>query len=87
MNLKLNKLLTFPANFTYKIIGMAHPYLVGKVIKVVQNYIPGDYSPILKYSSNGNYCSINITVIVSNFNQIEILYEEIGKIEFVRFVL
>ena len=80
MKTKLNELLEFPTPFTYKVMGQALPELVDQVVEVVQRHAPGDYTPTVKPSSKGNYHSVSI-------EQVETLYEELGKIDIVRMVL
>lgn len=87
MKTKLNELLKFPCPFTYKVMGSVQPKLVSQVVKVVQCYAPGDYSPQVKLSKKGNYYSVSITITATHVEQIETLYEELGKIENVRIVL
>ncbi|PIJ48803.1 hypothetical protein BL250_02410 [Erwinia sp. OLTSP20] len=87
MKTKLNELLEFPCPFTYKVMGVAHPELVNRVVEVVQRHAPGDYSPQVKPSSKGNYHSVSITITATHIDQVETLYEELGNIEIVRMVL
>ncbi|CAL4043737.1 UPF0250 protein YbeD [Buchnera aphidicola (Anoecia corni)] len=87
MKTKLEESLKFPCFFTYKVIGIAKPELIDNVIKVIQLRIPGDYIPIIKSSSKGNYLSISITIYANDFTQIENLYNDINKINIVRMVL
>lgn len=87
MKTKLNELLEFPCSFTYKVMGTAHPQLVDQVVEVVQRHAPGDYLPDVKPSSKGNYHSVSITITATHIEQVETLYEELGKIELVRMVL
>ncbi|QCI20034.1 MAG: DUF493 family protein YbeD [Buchnera aphidicola (Brevicoryne brassicae)] len=87
MKTKLREMLKFPCFFTYKIIGLAQPELIDQIIKVIQTQIPGDYTPQVKSSNRGNYLSVSITICAKNFEQIEILYHEISKINIVRMVL
>ncbi|WP_343192076.1 DUF493 family protein YbeD [Buchnera aphidicola (Formosaphis micheliae)] len=87
MKTKLEKMLKFPCSFTYKVIGLAQPELVDKIVKVIQLRLPGDYAPNIKSSNKGNYLSISITVFAKNFSEIEILYHELSKINLVRMVL
>ena len=57
------------------------------MLEVVQRHAPGDYSPEVKPSSKGNYHSVNVTINATHIEQVETLYEELGKIEIVRMVL
>ncbi|MEA9392256.1 DUF493 family protein YbeD [Acerihabitans sp. TG2] len=87
MKTKLNELLEFPCEFTYKVMGMAGPELVDQVVEVIQRHAPGDYSPQVKPSSKGNYQAVSITITATHIEQVETLYEELGNIERVRMVL
>ncbi|WP_437612322.1 DUF493 family protein YbeD [Erwinia sp. V71] len=87
MKTKLNELLEFPCSFPFKVMGLAHEDLVDRVVEVVQRHAPGDYTPEVKPSSKGNYHSVSITITATHIEQIETLYEELGKIETVRMVL
>lgn len=84
---KLNQLLEFPCQFTYKVLGLAHPILIDDVIKIVQNYAPGTYNPEIKLSRKRNYQSVSITINATHIEQIETLYSELGNIDTVRIVL
>lgn len=87
MKTKLDELLEFPCDFTYKVMGQAQPELVDKVIEVIQRHAPGDYTPQVKPSNKGNYHSVSVTIKADNIEQIEKLYEELGDIDIVRMVL
>ncbi|MGL5006957.1 MAG: DUF493 family protein YbeD [Plesiomonas sp.] len=84
---KLNELLEFPCSFTYKIMGLAQPELIDKVITVIQKHAPGDYTPAVKPSSKGTYHSVSVTITATHIEQVETLYEELGAIDIVRMVL
>ncbi len=87
MKTKLNELLEFPCPFTYKVMGVARPELIDDVVEVVQRHAPGDYTPEVKPSSKGNYHAVSITITATHIEQVEALYEELGKIDRVRMVL
>ena len=87
MKTKLNELLEFPCPFTYKVMGVARPELVDDVVEVVQRHAPGDYTPDVKPSSKGNYHAVSITITATHIEQVEALYDELGKIDKVRMVL
>ncbi|MGL4601293.1 MAG: DUF493 family protein YbeD [Plesiomonas sp.] len=84
---KLNELLEFPCSFTYKVMGLAQPDLVDKVVTVIQKHAPGDYTPAVKPSSKGTYHSVSVTITATHIDQVETLYEELGAIDIVRMVL
>jgi uncharacterized protein len=87
MKTKLNELLEFPCTLTYKVMGIARPELVDDVVEVVQRHAPGDYTPEVKPSSKGNYHAVSITITATHIEQVETLYDELGRIEQVRMVL
>ncbi|MGL5043763.1 MAG: DUF493 family protein YbeD, partial [Plesiomonas sp.] len=80
---KLNELLEFPCSFTYKVMGLAQPELVDKVVTVIQKHAPGDYTPAVKPSSKGTYHSVSVTITATHIDQVETLYEELGAIDIV----
>ena len=87
MKTNLKELLEFPCSFPFKVMGLAQDELVDQVVEVVQRHAPGDYTPEVKPSSKGNYHSVSITITATHIEQIETLYEELGKIEIDRMVL
>ena len=87
MKTKLNELLEFPTSFTYKVMGVAEPELVDDVMAVIQRHAPGEYSPVVRPSSKGNYHSISVTITATHIEQIENLYSELGDLNRVRMVL
>lgn len=87
MKTKLNELLEFPTSFTYKVMGVAEAALVDDVMSVIQRHAPGEYAPVVRPSSKGNYHSISVTITATHIEQIETLYTELGDLERVRMVL
>lgn len=81
MKTELNKLLEFPCSFTFKIMGNADPKLTDSILRVIQQYAPGDYTPITRPSSQGNYCSVSVTIYAVDVNQIESLYQVLSSID------
>jgi uncharacterized protein len=84
---KLKDLLEFPCSFTYKVMGHAKPELPERVLEVIQRHAPGDYTPVVKPSSKGNYHAVSINIIAISIEQVDILYKELGEIDIVRMVL
>ncbi len=83
----LKDLLTFPCKFTYKVVGENKPELADLVVKAVQKRAPGDYTPTVKPSSNGNFSSVSISIHATTIEQVETLYVELAEIDIVRMVL
>ncbi len=84
---KLKDLLEFPCKFTYKAVGIAHEQLPELVLEVIQRHAPGDYTPLVKQSANGNFHSVSISINATSIEQVETLYKELADIEIVRMVL
>ena len=84
---KFDELLDFPCRQTFKVMGLAQEDLTVKVVEVLQELAPGDYAPKVKPSSKGNYHSISISVKVTSKEHMESVYNELGAIDIVRFVL
>lgn len=84
---KFDELLEFPCNQTFKVVGLAQDELPLKVVEVLQRIAPGDYAPKIKPSSKGNYQSVSISVRVTSKEHMESVYNELGAIDIVRFVL
>lgn len=87
MKIKFNELFEFFIFFIYKVMGQVLFELVDQVVEVVQCYVLGDYILMVKLSSKGNYYLVFIIINVIYIEQVEILYEELGKIDIVCMVL
>ncbi len=84
---KFDELLDFPCQMKFKIMGLAQDSLPGKIIEVLQIHAPGDYAPTIKPSSKGTYHSVAVSVTVTSKEHIELLYNELGNIDIVKYVL
>lgn len=82
-----DELLDFPCQQTFKVMGLAQDDLPIKIIEVLQTISPNDYSPKIKASSKGTYHAVSIAVTVSSKEQMEQIYNELGAIDIVRYVL
>ncbi|WP_299786723.1 DUF493 family protein YbeD [uncultured Shewanella sp.] len=87
LDTKFDELIEFPSSFPFKVVGDAHETLADRVVSVVQQHAPGDYSPTTKVSSKGTYHSVTIRVMVQSKEHVETLYVELAKIEGVKRVL
>lgn len=84
---RFDEFLEFPCSFDFKVLGLAEPALVDKVMAVLQLHAPGDYSHTIRPSSKGTYHSMTVSVTVTSKEHIELLYTELGRIDIVRGVL
>lgn len=87
LNTKFDEYLDFPCNFTFKVLGLAEDHLPETVVEAVQKHAPGDYSPSIKASSKGTYHSVSIAVTVTSKEHIEVIYQALGDIDIVKYVL
>ena len=82
LNTKFDELLEFPCPFSFKAIGHAHESLPDRLMVVLQQHIPGDYTYTVQPSSKGTYHSVTLRgAVVNNQQQIETLYVELAKVE------
>ena len=82
MQTQFDKLLDFPCQQTFKVMGVADEKLPDQVINCLQNHAPS-----VKPSSKGNYHSLSISVRVTSKEHMETIYTELSKLELVRVVL
>lgn len=68
-------------------MGIADPKLMGDVVAVIQKHAQGDYAPSVKPSSKGTYHSLSIPVTVNSKEQIEAIYNDLNKLDLVRYIL
>ncbi|WP_108652133.1 DUF493 family protein YbeD [Dongshaea marina] len=87
MNTKFDELLEFPCTFPFKVLGVADPSLPDRIIEVLQQHAPGDYSPTVRPSTKGNYHSVTVPVIAQSKEHLEAMYKALGDIDLVRVVL
>ena len=82
-------LIEFPCTFPVKVMGAVHPEFESAILETVRKHAP-DTEPhhiTTRPSSKGNYHSVSITINATHIEQVETLYEELGKIDIVRMVL
>lgn len=87
LNTTFDQYLEFPCSFPFKVVGDASDTLADRVVAVVQQHAPGDYSPTSKASSKGSYVSVTIRVTVTSKEHIETLYTALAAIDGVKRVL
>lgn len=87
LDTKFDELMEFPSTFPFKVVGDACDTLADRIVAVVQQHAPGDYSPTTKVSSKGSYHSVTIRVTVESKAHVETLYTELAAIDGVKRVL
>ncbi len=83
----IEELWNFPCDFPLKIMGIACEQLLIDVLEVVQKHAPGDYSPKITPSKQGNYHAITVKIIAQNKPQLDALYQELHGLELVKVLL
>lgn len=84
---KLKDLLTFPCDFTFKVVGKSRPDLSDDVQALISQHAKVVDSPKVQPSSKGTYVSVSLTMRAENIEQVEMLYQALAKIDGVRMVL
>lgn len=84
---KLEEIWQFPCDFPLKVMGIADDDLLNEVMAVIQKYAPGEYSPKVKASKNGNYHSISVVIRAMSKKQLDDLYSELNQLEKVKMLL
>ena len=81
--------LSFPCDFTLKIVGLANPSFEGAAISIVRKHFPqmGEAAVRLTPSKEGKYLSLSITVKVNSQTELDNVYEELSSHKDIIFVL
>lgn len=77
----------FPCQFLFKAMAHAKPGVEEQIVEVIQAHVPGDYSPKVNPSKNGNYVSVSVTFTASSKEQLDQIYIAVNQIEHVKFCL
>lgn len=77
----------FPCQFLFKAMAHAKPGVEEAIVSVIQQHVPGDYSPKVNPSKNGNYVSVSVTFTASSKEQLDEIYIAVNQIEHVKFCL
>jgi len=81
--------LSFPCQFTFKIIGLANEAFEGEVVVILNKHFPqmGEGAITLKDSKNKKYLSYSVTIEAQSQEQLDAAYTELSKNPKVLFVL
>lgn len=83
----VDELWQFPCDFLFKAMAYAHQDAESQVVEVIQGFVPGDYSPIIKPSSKGTYVSISISFTASSKAQLDDIYRAVNALDCVKVCL
>ncbi|MFI4937253.1 MAG: YbeD family protein [Candidatus Berkiellales bacterium] len=84
-----NGKLTFPCQFTFKIIGLANHEFEWEVMKILREHFPqlGEGSTQFKLSTNGKYLAISCNVLAKSQDELDGTYQELSRHPLILFVL
>ncbi|WP_019625642.1 YbeD family protein [Thioalkalivibrio sp. ALJT] len=82
-------LIEFPSRFPIKVMGEAHPELMQAVEACVAEHVPdaGDAVIQQRASSGGRFVGITITFTATSQDQLDGLYQALGRCDRVRMIL
>lgn len=88
--LTLEDVLKFPCSFTIKIMGVNVPELISEVAAIVGSK-SSSFDPqqdiVTKLSRNGNYLSVNATIMAESRQQLDEIYLALNNHELVKITL
>lgn len=77
----------FPCQFLFKAMAHAVDGVENEIVSVIQQHVPGDYSPKVSPSRKGNYVAVSVTFTATSKEQLDQIYVAVNKIEHVKFCL
>ncbi|WP_196139362.1 YbeD family protein [Aliikangiella sp. G2MR2-5] len=77
----------FPCQFLFKAMAHNKPGVDEEIVTVIQRFVPGDYSPKVNQSKNGNYVSVSVSFTASSKELLDEIYIAVNAIEHVKFCL
>jgi len=84
-----DSLLEFPCRFPLKVIGVDHPELTTRVVRIIRAHVPGldEGSIATRPSSSGKFLSISISFVAESQQQLDAVYRDLTAADYIRFVL
>lgn len=81
--------LTFPCEFTFKIIGLANDLFESEVLQMFAQHFPqmGEGAINSKLSKNDKYLALSITVKANSQAELDAIYQVLSRHPLVLFVL
>lgn len=81
--------LSFPCEFTFKVVGLADLAFEGEVLKIFRQHFPslGEGAITPKPSRNNKYLALSITVTAQSQAQLDTVYSLLSSNQHVLFVL
>ena len=74
-------ILTFPCDFTVKVMGKYNSLFEETVTRIVKNHFPAitDNAFSKRPSKDNNYLALSITVVATSKEQLDALYQELSS--------
>jgi len=82
-----NELWQFPCEFLFKAMAYAKEGVEDEIVAVIQQHVPGDYTPRLTPSSKGTYVSVSVTFTATSKAQLDQIYLAVNALESVKVCL
>jgi putative lipoic acid-binding regulatory protein len=81
--------LTFPCQFTLKIIGLANAEFEGEVQEILRQHFPqlGEGAITMNLSKNGKYLAYTVKVLAISQPQLDAAYQDLSASPLVLFAL
>ncbi len=81
--------LTFPCEFTFKVIGLANDLFESEVLQMFRQQFPqmGEGAISCKLSKNDKYLALSITVLANSQIELDSIYQVLSRHPLVLFVL
>jgi len=77
----------FPCQFMFKAMAHAVEGVEDEIVGVIQQHVPGDYTPSLNPSRTGKYVSVTVSFTATSKQQLDEIYVAVNAIENVKFCL
>lgn len=86
---RLNDVHSFPGSYVFKIIGDNTPEFVTRIVQAVINVLGPDSNPTVttRESSKKNHVSVTITVVVDDAETVLRVYDMLGNLDDIKFIL
>lgn len=87
---KLDNLITYPCDFTIKIMGINNAELIPEVIRIIRQYAKNfdpDTGIVTRLSNKNNYLAISATIIANSREQLDKIYLALNQHNLVKITL
>ena len=82
-----NDLWQFPCDFMFKAMAHANRSAEDEIVSVINRHGPGNYSPKLNHSKNGNYVAVTVNFKATSKQQLDEIYLAVNELDCVKVCL